>query len=792
MNKTLQRILIVFISIMPIYVLLSIYTDYLIKDLITKQAKELSSKNYQLETGNIKTGLWNFRAEIEDLKISRLKPLRAEDSRYYYTITASSVKLQNLHLFDLLFSKNLQLQKLIIQQPHITLHYNDTISKVKSNDSTLYQLYYKLNEVVLNNANIEVHKSSGEKLLLNLHHLSYDIKDLHLYIDTISIKGINCTRLHFDYSTQVQQASLKGFNLNTLLNYMQFSYSSFSANSLKLRIQAHSLNKAYAAQKPYMLNGIKTVSGKQMNHLTIKNIDISYRSRNDVADIKAHQFYYAGKQVKLQQIFLKLKQKHLTEYKITSISIEGLDANQLIDQKHTSIKKIIINQPVITSILGVNAAYKKPEKNSQDHIGYSIDSVTQLLINKGNVKLSENKIPNKYISIHDINFSLKHFDPQYFYNFSEIPPPKEIEASTGGVDVNFKGNIYHLKIKHTAYHSNEKILHLDSLKIQSNYDKKTFYSKVKKQVARIDLSVKKLSLTDFDISKLLSSSKLTANELQAQQVQVNFYKNKQIPLGANEYKKFPQELIQDISYPFHIKKVTLKDSYLRSETLNQAGHRAAEITIDQMQATFAPVDNSKYKGNVMKAMLQGRLANSGKMVVEASFDMYALDFKHQLHAEIRSMPFQKLNDFMFDFASIEISSGNLNKAIIDIIGNNKKLHCDLNITYNNLSMNLIKNQNKQHKRYRNIASALANTVIYKNNPEPDKKIRLSTTMHQYESNKFIVGNWLTGSFKALLITTVPKAAQALNIIGVQAPNDSLPPGKTPKWLQRFLKKRKLK
>jgi len=280
--------------------------------------------------------------------------------------------------------------------------------------------------------------------------------------------------------------------------------------------------------------------------------------------------------------------------------------------------------------------------------------------------------------------------------------------------------------------------------------------------------------------------------LDADWLSANFYKNKQVPLGANDYMLFPQQLIDNIPYPICIKQVNIKGGQIKSEILNQGASRAGVIIIDQLQARFENIDNRDYQGNVMKASLTGRLAGSGKMKVNAIFDMFAKDYKHQVRAEIGSMPFQQLNSFMLDFASIEIMSGQLNEAIIDISGNNQKLDCNLYLGYNNLSMNLLKNQNKKHKRYRNIASALANTLIYKNNPEPGKRVRLTNTVYTYEPRKFIVGNWITATFNALLITTAPKAAAALEIVGAHQQPDSLPQRRTPKWLQRFLKKSRLK
>jgi hypothetical protein len=440
----------------------------------------------------------------------------------------------------------------------------------------------------------------------------------------------------------------------------------------------------------------------------------------------------------------------------------------------------------------VHENYVKALPNTADHIGYSVERIGELVIHNGVLQLSDKLKPHLLFDVQHIALLVKNLDPQYLYRPNETSTPDHIMMTSGKVHINFPNNIYHLNMQATAYNSREQRLQIDSLKMQSNYNKKTFYTHVKKQVSRIDLKVHQLGLNGFDFYHLFNNNQLKANTLDADWLSANFYKNKQVPLGANDYMLFPQQLIDNIPYPICIKQVNIKGGQIKSEILNQGASRAGVIIIDQLQARFENIDNRDYQGNVMKASLTGRLAGSGKMKVNAIFDMFAKDYKHQVRAEIGSMPFQQLNSFMLDFASIEIMSGQLNEAIIDISGNNQKLDCNLYLGYNNLSMNLLKNQNKKHKRYRNIASALANTLIYKNNPEPGKRVRLTNTIYTYEPRKFIVGNWITASFNALLITTAPKAAAALEIVGAHQQPDSLPQRRTPKWLQRFLKKSRLK
>lgn len=792
MPRYLKRILIAATLFLMGYMLLSTYVDHLLKKLIETQVEKFSYANYRLEIADIETSLWAFNAVIKDMRITKVKHQHLPNERYYFTLSASRVYVKQINPIDLFFNHNLQLRELLIEEPDITFDYNDTINTPIEKDSSLIKLYYELNKVVLKNAGIHVNKRSGEKFTLGVHQLSYSLKEKYLLIDSIKIKGLNSVYHAFDYDCKIEHAQLYGLDLNALLNRMEFGYSSCRIGALKMQMKAHSLLKKRPVLNSSQLTPIQSISGGKINPLRIDYLLISYQSKQDFVEVAAKQFFYASKQLSMHQIDLKLNQKHHTTSNIDKVVITGFDADRLINEKHISISRLIIEHPIIKSSLKVHENYVKALPNTADHIGYSVDCIKELVIHNGVLQLSDKRKPHLLFDVQHIALLVKNLDPQYLYRPNETSTPDHIMMTSGKVHINFPNNIYHLNMQATAYNTHEKRLQIDSLKMQSNYNKNTFYTHVKKQVSRIDLKVHQLGLNGFDFYHLFNNNQLTASSLDADWLSANFYKNKQVPLGANDYMLFPQQLIDNIPYPICIKQVNIKGGQIKSEILNQGACRAGVIIIDQLKARFENIDNRDYQGNIMKASLTGRLAGSGKMKVNAIFDMFAKDYKHQVRAEIGSMPFQQLNSFMLDFASIEIMSGQLNEAIIDISGNNQKLDCNLYLGYNNLSMNLLKNQNKKHKRYRNIASALANTLIYKNNPEPGKRVRLTNIVYTYEPRKFIVGNWITASFNALLITTAPKAAAALEIVGAHQQPDSLPQRRTPKWLQRFLKKSRLK
>ena len=787
-----KRIIILLSIVLFLYVGLRIYLNYILKEVIIEQVEKFAENNYQLKIGKIDIGIWAFNANIEGLQVIKIKSKENINDKYHFNLTASHVKLRKLYLIDLLLNKNLQLNRLQINNPKIVLEYNDTIANKTMNDSSFIHFYYKLSNIILNNPDISVIKSSGEKFKLKVKKIDYNLKNLLLQIDAIDIKGIDCVHYNFDYNCSISKAFIKGFDLNVLLNDMNFKYSSCVIEELNIDLIAHSILEHKTRPKKSLLQNLKSKSSAPLSALMIEKIKFSYQSKFDNIVVTADNFKYEKLHLGMDDIFLAIRQKHYIEANISKLRIEGFDVDEFIELKHSKIKKLFFQNPRFKTSLVVQSNYNNSKIAADDKIGYAVDMIEELEIINGVIDLDHRKKRKLKLSVQSLDIHAKEINPLYFDEEQNVQLLKQLTLKTGNIFFNFPNNLYHLNLSKSNYNLKNERLTLDSLQIKSNYNKSDFYKIVKKQVARIDLVTVIISISDFNINKILNENKFYANEVEAKKTVVTFYKDKNIPLNEEDYKPFPQELLKDLNYPIHINTLKLNECELVSEILNPGARNIAKINISHIHAEARHIDNSIYKGNKMNVIFEGRIAGAGLLKANAMIDMYATNFHHTVHAEIGNMPFKHLNDFMFDFAAVEISSGTLDRAIIDIDGNNHKMKCKLDLSYHNLNMDIIRNHNKKNKKYRNIASILANTIIYNNNPEPGKKLRSSTITQDYIKNKFIIGNWINASLKCMLLTTAPSAANALQIVDSSVSKDSLQSVRSPNWLKRFLQRKRKK
>lgn len=791
MNKNLKRVAVVIITLILVYIGLRIYLNHLLKSVLIEQVVEFADKNYQLKLGNITIGWWAYNAHISGIKVSKTATSEQNTDRFYFTAEASHIKLRGLYLFELLFYQRLELNRLEITDPKINIIYNDTLPPPLKTDSSFIALKYKLSRIELNNANITIVTSSGANINFSSKRMAYIFKQKELLLDHLKFDGRKNNLGELELKCDLNKASLKGFDLNALFNESTFSYQAFDMDSIYVNLMANrALSSDIYADSILSAKPI-TKSPLHISPIKIKNIQFEFNSLSSSIKASAGNFNYGEQQLELEQIIMAIRQKHLIEVNVDELTIKGFNADEMIQNKHTSIGKIVITKPQIKMNLNHQEDFQLLQKKQHNTLALKIDSILDFEIKKGSLTLQHHTQKNLKLSINAIDFKAQSFNPNYSENTIDSRLVRNLKLQIGATELNLPTNLYHLSIAGLIYNLSNEGLTMNTISVIPNYDKNKFHAVVKKQIAMINLDLKTLSAKGINVNDLINNNRFWCNEINVQKLHVNFYKDKNIPLLESDYKKFPQELLRELNYPILIKNLTIKDGVIVSEILNVGAKSIAQLKVDQVNANFTHIDNQLYKGNQLDVYFEGRLAGAGLLKATARLDMYASNYNHTVHAELGTMPFNYMNNFMQDFAGVEINTGVLDKAVIDIKGNNKKLNCKLDLSYHDLNMDILKNQDKHNKSYRNVASLLANALIYNHNPERGKPLRTSVVTQEYISNKFIVGNWIAVSLKAMLLTTAPKAASALQIDNYKEQEGKTDTIKAPNLLNRIIGRKKV-
>jgi hypothetical protein len=759
----------------------------MLKSLVIAQVEQIASKNYRLELGKIEIGWWALNAHFYDVKFSKVKNSLSSDEQFFFILKASHIKIKGIQLYNLLFNHQIEIKKLSVFEPIIQLNYNDTIVPKLNTDGNLQQFNFKISDIELKNAKIKIIRSSGSVFNLKSKRLTYKIKQSEIFLEKVNMDARKKNERKIDITFNISAATLQGINLNGILNGNAIHYKACHVDSMKINWFWSEKHISKSKNKNDTIVKDNKVAEFIINPIYIKHIHFLHYGKNGTTETLADDLKYKLEQLQLNNFAFTINQQSILKGKIDGVNVLGFNVSSFIETHHGYLKEVSLINP------SINLNYKSQKATNADlqkEDEFLLDSILHFNIKNGSFSFKNDNQKNLKFELNAIGLIAKNVHPQYWQNKYSDKLFTDISLHVGASYLNLPNNRYHFNIQSASYNLRQEMITVNGFGVSSNYKKNTFHSIVKKQIAMLDLKLKKLSASAFNLIDLIRHERFICNSIYANQLVASFYKDKNIPLLESDYKKFPQELIHDLKFPFEIKSVHIAQSELISELLNPGSKNIARISVNNVKANFYNINNKKYSGNQLKVDFEGKIANSGLLQANANLDMYSSEFNHSLHAQIGTMPFNQLNEFMFDFAGVEIKNGILNKAVFDIIGNRKKMTCAMELSYHDLNMVILRNQNKKHKRYRNIASILANVFIYNHNPEPGKPLRKALIEHEIETNRFIINNWITASLKAMLVTTAPTAASALQLENLHGQNPKQFIYKKPNILSRFIEKKR--
>ena len=748
-SKRIKRLLIVLAVIVIGFGALRLYINSILKTVIYEEVKSFSKNNYSLKLDKISIGIFAINATIQGFNLKHI-PNKLDSIVPFSNITAKSIRLRNLNLVKLVFNRSLQLGKFELIDPVIDLTYHSDVKDTTSSEAAVQLFTIQIKKLQLKNVRIRLIDSDRSATELRAKNIFYEVRTLKLEVNDIVVNQIKADLARTRFT--LNKGTINAFNLNDLFNNRIFNYgeirfdkmaiqmdknaNSIAEDSLKTeQVKSLSEDKFFKSIKPLSINQLIVDIKNGEKKVVFKGKDLSYRDRN--FNIKAFE--------------LDLDQKFSTHIVSKQLSIKGMDADSINEGYNIAVNSLELEEPLIKLVL------KNPE-NTQDSASsildlFSIKKINFLSLKKGQIDLSH--LQKKHLKAKAKNIVLSAYNVMpskgalYFDNAA---------FTASDIFFNTPANLYNLKLSRFAYSQKNGVASMASFQLTPNLSKKLFAKTVAKQVARIELDVKRIDLQGFNLLNMINRETFTCDNVVVNTMKLEFYKDKGIPLLPTDYKKFPQEIIMGAGFGININNVHVISSYISSEVLSPNSKESGKIEIDQVEMLFKTVDNTMATNGVMELIFKGRLAKSGQITARVIMSLRDRNCGHTALIDIGKMPFNKLNTFINDVAHVTIAKGELDKAKIKITGNKKEAKCHLELHYHDLTMKILSDKSTIDNPYKlNIANKLANAIIYNSNPAPGREVRLSESKIAMESNKFIINNWVAVTLQSMIATTAPDA-----------------------------------
>jgi hypothetical protein len=751
----LKRIKVIVFSFVVISVLLlgaQIYINRILKKVIYEQISSFSKNNYQLKIEKINLRIISFSVSIQGIDLKHI-PSNKDSIIPYANIKSSFIKLKRLNLFKLIFNQTLKLGEIELDNPKIDLFYNSRFTDTISTKTVLNLFTLQIQKLNLNKVQIHIYNLKKSQTFIKAENLNYNIRKLKLKIYNLELKQTttDSSNLYFG----INEGTVDGFYLNELLNKRTLNYSKIMFDKISLNI---SKNKTTVAQLNEKTEKIKAISQNRFfqSIKPVKINQIRFSMNNDAKNIafQGNTIIYENRNFSMERFKLDIFQNFTTQIVSKELIIKGMDADSINNGYNIAVNSLELLEPKIKLTIQKKVDDKKMDASILSL--FSIKRVSVLALNNGVIDISSKE--NNYMKgfAKNINVRAKNVitgDGLLFFDDATFKATDMI--------LNMPNNLYNFRAAQIDYKQKTSNALITNFKLIPNYNKASFGKKIGKQVARVSLSIPQISIQNFNILDIINRQTFNCEKLSFNNLTAEFYKDKNIPLLATDYRKFPQELLRELSFGIKINTLEVLNGLIKVEILSNNADNSGTIVLDQINMLFKGVDNTATADKI-QLTFAGRLAKIGLIQAKVWMPINNSLCQHTAHIEIGKMPFNYINKLINDVVHVNISKGQLDHAIIDLNGNKEWMNCKLSLKYHDLEMKILADEStSQNKNKLNLANKLANAIIINSNPMPGKSLRIAETRTRIQKNKFIINNWLFAAANSLLLTTAPSIINLL-------------------------------
>ena len=250
-------------------------------------------------------------------------------------------------------------------------------------------------------------------------------------------------------------------------------------------------------------------------------------------------------------------------------------------------------------------------------------------------------------------------------------------------------SFYTFTMLNASYHSTDKSLSLDSVKVIPEFDRLTFAEKTGIQTDRITASIPSIVADGVEIGHTLNPSFYTRS------VKLNFlvdvFRDKRFPVAYKKTRMLPVRFLRAISIPLQIDTVVLEKSHIKYEEFPDDGPTAGHVSFENLTAVIRNVSNNSTEPSTMDTY--AKFMNEGALNVHFTFPS-APDKAYTVHGALTGFNLPAINPMLMPVAHAQIKSGNLKELKFQFEYNDYRSDGTLTMDYNDLNMvSLAKNSN---------------------------------------------------------------------------------------------------
>lgn len=255
------------------------------------------------------------------------------------------------------------------------------------------------------------------------------------------------------------------------------------------------------------------------------------------------------------------------------------------------------------------------------------------------------------------------------------------------------------------------------VRLLPQYPKSEFASLVAGHPDWTQVVAGRIACTGVDYPEIARNKKLKIDSVWIGNVEINSFKNRQIPQEQRIKPLFYQSL-QKLSFGVEIRRISFSDIRAVYEELSATGTVPGTVIFDSLRGDLYGLANAaspEHPRITLKA--SGLLMNRG--VLQATFLLPAdsLDDRFEVDGKLGPMELRAMNKVIEPLANARINAGRIDGMNFRIAGNAQQADVKLLLLYDSLNVSLMKQEKDGLKARRLLSAIVDDLLIRAGNPD---------------------------------------------------------------------------
>lgn len=315
---------------------------------------------------------------------------------------------------------------------------------------------------------------------------------------------------------------------------------------------------------------------------------------------------------------------------------------------------------------------------------------------------------------------------------SRIGFTKSIFMKFNGLKFRTEDSLYKMKAKEIVYSSTDRMLEVDSFKLQPTLEKEGFYEKVGEQASMYRIEFQKVRFVNTHLDHFIRNNIIDADSAIFVLSAISIYTDRSAKINyESKIGKYPQQQLLKAGTTILVKNLSVQNANIEYTEKNPTNGKEGTLSLNHLNINASNITNDSAaitRSPVCTAKMQGTILDATPITTEFKFYLDTTNGKYDAKGTVGSVSASTLNTLAVPLADVEINSFNLRRLDFQVSGEDYGATSNVRMLYSNLSITIRKTNEEtgvtSTKKF--LTKVVNKFVIWPDNPGPGGIERTAT------------------------------------------------------------------